>query len=93
MFSDDIEIRNGDSHSMIDTISNQRINQAEYVIIGDHVWLPTHVRVLKGSSIPSMSVVGNSAIVTSELSCKNGLYAGVPCRLIKENIDWDRYKL
>lgn len=93
MFSNDVEIRNGDSHSIIDVQTGRRINQASAVHIGNHVWLTAHVKVLKGSNIPSHSVVGNSSVVTDKFEKENALYSGIPCKLRKENIDWDRYKI
>ncbi len=93
MFSGDVEIRNGDSHSIVEVTSGRRINKALPVVIKDHVWLTAHVRVLKGTFIPSRSVIGNSSVVTSILEKENALYAGIPCRLLKEGIDWDRYKV
>lgn len=91
MFSSDIEVRTGDSHSVLNALTGNRINHAEDVIIGDHVWLSAHVRVMKGAVVPSHSIVGNSAIVTHKLDKGNALYAGIPARYIKDNIDWDRY--
>lgn len=93
MFSDDIEIRNGDSHSVINTQTRKRINHAAHVKIGDHVWLTAHTRSLKGSMIPSHSIIGNSSVVARKLEKENALYSGIPCKLIKENTDWDKYKL
>ena len=53
MFSNDVEIRNGDSHVIIEKGTKRRLNKAKSVVIGDHVWLTAHVRVLKGSEIAS----------------------------------------
>lgn len=94
MFSSDIEIRNGDSHVILDTTSCKRINLAQDVSIGDHVWLTAHVRVMKGSRIASHSVVGNSSLVVGDLSAEYALYGGTPVRKLKDNITWerDRYK-
>lgn len=93
MFSGNIEIRNGDSHSIIDINSGQRINYAKSVNIGNHVWLAAHVRVLKGAKIPNNSIIGNSSLVTSELSDEHSIYSGTPCKIIKNNINWDRNKI
>ena len=93
MFSGDDEIRNGDSHSIFDIQTNKRINHAESVIIRDHVWVKAHVRVLKGVVIPSKSIIGNSSVVTGKFKTENALYSGVPCKIHKEHIDWDRYKI
>ncbi|MCL7764550.1 hypothetical protein MPF19_14090 [Polaribacter sp. Z014] len=93
MFSGDIEIRNGDSHSIINNDTRQRINYAKSVTIGNHVWLTAHVRILKGAFIPSNSIIGNSSVVTNKLEKENSLYSGIPCKLLKQQIDWDRNKI
>jgi len=90
MFSGGIEIRNGDSHSIFDSKTGERINHAKDVDIGDHVWLAANVKILKGSIVPSGSIVGNSSLVSGCLEVKNALYAGIPCRVIKSNINWIR---
>jgi len=48
------------------------------------------VKILKGSIVPSGSIVGNSSLVSGCLEVKNALYAGIPCRVIKSNINWIR---
>ena len=93
MFSGDVEIRNGDSHSVLDVKTGERLNRARPITIGSHVWLTAHVRVLKGTLIPSCSIIGNSSVVTSQLEKTNALYSGIPCRLLKEDVNWNRYKL
>ena len=64
MFSHAIVIRNGDSHSIFDKETNQRINSAQNVQIGDHVWLGEGVKVLKGSIIEDGAIIASGAIVT-----------------------------
>ncbi len=90
MFSNDIEIRNGDSHSIIKANTDERLNWAESVTIGNHVWLTAHVRVLKGSCIANNSIIANSSIVTNQLNVPNAIYGGMPAKMLKTNIDWDR---
>ena len=43
MLAYDIDIRTGDSHSIIDSITNERINYAQNIDIGNHVWIAAHV--------------------------------------------------
>lgn len=93
MFSGNIDIRNGDSHSIIDKNTRKRKNHAKSIEIGNHVWLAAYVRVLKGAYIPNHSVIGNSSVVTSKLEEENSIYSGIPCKIIKTNIDWDRNKI
>lgn len=89
MFSYDVHIRNGDSHSIIDLETNKRINYAENICIGDHVWLGAHVQVLKGVTIESNSIVGIRSVVTSDIP-KHSIAVGVPAKVKKRNIDWSR---
>lgn len=89
MFSEDIEIRNGDSHAILNN-EGDRINNARDVTIGKHVWLGAHVRVMKGVKIADNCVVANSSVVTSSLNTNNSIYGGNPARLLKENIRWTR---
>lgn len=90
MFSSDIEIRTGNSHSIINTVTDKRINPSDDVLIGNHVWLTAHVGVIKGAVLLDNSLVGNSAIVTKN-NKENSVYAGIPAKHIKGNINWDRY--
>lgn len=93
MFSGNIEIRNGDSHSIIDKNTGLRVNHARSVDIGNHVWLAANVVVLKGAKIADHSIIGNSSVVTGNLDETNSIYSGMPCKLIKKDIDWDRNKI
>ena len=91
MFSNDIEIRNGDSHSIIKAGTEERTNWAKPVTIGNHVWLTAHVRVLKGSYISNNSIIANSCIVGGgKLETPFSIYGGNPVRILKTGIDWDR---
>jgi len=89
MFSKNIDIRNGDSHSIIDLETRQRINFAKDITIGNHVWLGSYSQVLKGVKIGENSIVGIRSVVTEEV-LPDSIYAGIPARLVKNNITWLR---
>ena len=92
MFANDIDIRTGDSHSILDSATGRRINFAENVRIGNHVWVASHAVILKGVEIGENSVVAAGAIVTK--SCEAGsLLAGNPAKAIKTGIDWKRERI
>lgn len=59
------------------------------IIVEDHVWIGTNVIILKGVKIGSGSVIGAGSVVTKDIP-KNVLAAGNPCRVIKDNITWER---
>lgn len=90
MFSDDIDIRNGDSHGIYSSEDGRRLNYAKDIIIGDHVWITAHARLLKGVVIPSHSIVGNSAVVSSSFQEEHAVYAGVPAKKVKSGIEWKK---
>lgn len=88
-----IEVRTGDSHSVIDAASTRRINPPADVVIGDHVWIAAHALVLKGCIIGQDSIVGTGAVVTKADGSKGVILAGNPARIIKQGITWDRKRL
>ena len=90
MFSSKIEIRTSDSHSIFDTITGKRINVPGDVIIGNHVWLGKDVIVSKNIIINDNCIVGAKAFVNKSLVDSYCLYAGVPARLIRRNVNWTR---
>ncbi|HFV5114324.1 TPA: hypothetical protein ACH9QW_004993, partial [Escherichia coli] len=90
MLSSSVYIRNSDEHPIYDLESNERINHAKPVFIGNNVWLCEGVTVNKGSIIPDGCVIGAKSFVSKELKRKNSIYSGVPAQLIRENIKWDR---
>lgn len=93
MFSYDIDIRSGDSHSIVDLGSGKRINHAKDIAIGDHVWLGAHVTILKGVSIANNVVVGTGSIVVESVNEGHSIVAGAPGKIVKSNIDWRRERM
>jgi acetyltransferase-like isoleucine patch superfamily enzyme len=92
MFANDIDVRSGDSHSILDASSGERINFAENVIIGRHVWVASHAIILKGVELGENSVVAAGAVVTR--SCEPGsILAGNPAKVIKSGISWKRERI
>ncbi len=92
MFSFDIDVFTGDSHSIIDPDTGVRINYARNVTIGDRVWISAHVSVLKGSSVGADSVVATRSVVTREIPPRS-LAAGSPAVVIRTPVRWTRGRL
>lgn len=90
MFSRDIVIRSGDSHSIIDLSTGKRINNAKSVSIGKHVWMGYGVNIGKGADIKQNTIVGMGSYVNKAFSMGNLILAGVPAKIVKENVIWDR---
>jgi len=92
MFSYSIELRTGDSHSIIDNISGKRINEAQDIIIGNHVWIGAHSIILKGVSIGNNSIIGTGSVVTKSIG-DNSIAVGVPAKIVKNDINWKRERI
>jgi acetyltransferase-like isoleucine patch superfamily enzyme len=93
MFAYDIDIRTGDSHSIIDITTNKRLNYAKDIIIDDHVWIAPHVSILKGVNIKKNSIVATRSVVTKSFEKEDILIGGVPAKILKENITWNRKRI
>lgn len=88
MFSDGIDIRTTDNHSIIDMDTNKRVNYEEDITIGDNVWIGTRVNILKGVSLASGTIVGAGSLVTRNQEKANCIIAGNPAKIIRENVAW-----
>ena len=92
LFSDSITFRTGDSHSILD-INGTRINQAKDIHIGDHVWIGQQVTVLKGSVVGNESIIGTGSLLTGKEYESNSIIAGLPAKVIKQQVTWDHRTL
>lgn len=89
MFSDDIRIWTTDYHSIYDLETNKRVNEEQDIIIGDHVWLGREIFISKESIIPAGCVVGAKSFVNKAFTKENCIIAGIPAKVVKENIRWE----
>jgi len=88
MFSYGIVLRNHDSHRLIDSTTNQVINQPKDIVLGNHVWIGQNATILKGANVGDNSVIGFGSVVTS--GCEPGsVLAGVPAKVVRRSINWD----
>lgn len=92
MLSNEIQIRTGDSHSIIDNISGKRINTAKDVVLKNHVWVGSRAIILKGVTIGDNSIIGTSTVVTKDVQA-NTIVAGNPAKQIKSDVNWLRQRI
>ncbi len=90
MLSTDIIIRTGDKHSIIDISSGARINHSRDIRIADRVWVGRDVQILKGTVLHPETVVGACSVVSKAFEEGFCVIAGVPAKLVKRGIRWDR---
>ena len=92
MFSDQVGIRTGDMHSIVNANSQERLNPSCNITIGPHVWLCRGVTILKGCTIGANAVIGGYSVVTASLP-PGVLASGSPAKIIRDNITWRRERL
>ena len=68
----------------------ERIARGDSIIIGDHVWINMDARILNGARIQQGSVIGSGSFVSKKQIPCNCIAAGVPIKVIRENIVWSR---
>ena len=89
MFSYGINIRNTDSHPIYNS-NGKLINKGKEIIIKDKVWVGMGATILKGCIIEDGCIIGAQSLVNKSITTKNSIATGVPAKIIKENITWER---
>lgn len=90
LFGGNVNFRTSDAHTIYDITTNQRLNKAKDIFIGNHVWVAMDVLFLKGSYVNDDSIVGIKSVVTKRFEDKNICIAGVPAHVTRKNVNWNR---
>jgi len=93
MLSTDIIMRTGDKHSILDAQTGERLNHSSSIRIADRVWIGRDVQILKGVVLQPETVVATRSLVSRAFEEGNCVVAGVPAKVVKQGICWDRRKL
>lgn len=88
LFSSGIDIRTGDSHSLIKEGTKERLNKSKDITIGNHVWVGTGVTILKGTTVAENCMVGAASLLCKSYTSPNCVLAGVPANEVRRDIDW-----
>ena len=84
--SENVSIRDSDNHTlMYDGKTSTNISAP--IVIEDNVWIGMNVTILKGVHIGTGAVIAAGAVVTKDVPA-GCLAAGVPAKVIRENISW-----
>lgn len=90
MLSYDIQVRTTDAHSIYDTITGELKNPPEDVTLGDRCWIGRDVCIQQGVTLANDTIVGTRALVTKPFLQPNTAIAGIPARIVSENVRWKR---
>lgn len=91
MLSRNITIWGDDGHSLLDKETYQIINRQKHPLtIGNNVWVGFGVSIMKNAQVADFSVIGAFSVVSGTYNETNVIIAGVPAKIVKRNITWDR---
>lgn len=89
MFSGNIAMATSDAHPIYDG-QRARINPAQPIVLGRHVWVGADATILKGARIGAGCVVARGTIVTAGTYPERAILAGAPARVVREDVYWER---
>ncbi len=89
LLSSQITLRTHDGHHIFDRDTHERLNRSGDIVIEKHVWIAEGVSLFAGAHIGSGSVVGARAVTSARFG-DHVILAGVPARVMRENICWSR---
>jgi acetyltransferase-like isoleucine patch superfamily enzyme len=81
--SENVTIWDSDAHSII----GKESEMTQPITIGNEVWIGANVTILKGVTIGDGAIIAAGSVVTKNIAA-HSLAAGVPAKVIKENVFW-----
>ena len=82
----DVEFLDEDFHSL-DYPGRKEVGDPR-IVVGDHVWIGSGAKILKGSRIGAGSVVAANSLVNGAFDEENVLIAGNPARIVRRDVSW-----
>ena len=82
--SENVTIWDSDVHS----IDGKEQLMTQPITIGNKVWIGTNVTILKGVTIGDGAIIAAGSVVSKDVPA-NCLAAGVPAKVVRENIAWN----
>lgn len=82
--SENVTIWDTDSH----VINGKKEQMTQPVKIGNKVWIGNNVTILKGVTIGDGAIIAAGSLVNKNIP-ERCLAAGVPAKVIKENVSWE----
>ncbi len=88
LFAEGIILRDNDGHQINSGTGDNKDSEAKEVKIGNHCWIGQRAMILKGVTLADNVIVGAGAVVAGSFP-SNVAVAGIPAKIIKENVSWN----
>ncbi len=89
IFSYDTVLYNTDGHPIYAIDGDEPLNRASHIKLGNHLWIAHSAVVLKNVELADNIIIGRNALVTKSFMQKNCVLAGLPAKIVKENVRWE----
>lgn len=84
-----VSCRDSDNHTIIYN-GIPKLEDANEITIGSHVWICSCADIQKGVNIPKDSVVAFKSLVTKPFYEDGILIGGHPAKKIRSNVNWQK---
>ncbi|MBT1704892.1 acyltransferase [Chryseosolibacter indicus] len=88
LLSWNIYVLDTDFHFLKDVNTGIIVNENKAVLIGDNVWIGANCCILKGSAIPSNTVIAAFSLVNKNLFGHYKVFGGNPIQILREDVSW-----
>lgn len=85
--AENVRIMDNSWHNILFAGGGEKKDSISPVVIGNRVWIATNAIILPGVTIGDGAIVAAGAVVTKNVPARC-MVAGVPARVIKENVEW-----
>jgi acetyltransferase-like isoleucine patch superfamily enzyme len=92
-----VAISTGDKHPIYDVDSFQRVNSAQNIVTGKHVWMASGVQCLKGARVGDHCIIGKHTTIagpiyddSSHELAHHAVIYGMPARAHRTGVTWAR---
>lgn len=89
IFSYDTVLYNTDGHPIYAIDGDEPLNRAHQIKLGKRIWVAHSVVILKNVELGNNLILGRGALVNKSCLQDNCVLAGMPARIVKENVRWE----
>jgi acetyltransferase-like isoleucine patch superfamily enzyme len=83
-----VQINTDDGHSILH--DGKPVKRVGSIEIGNHVWVTSNSIITKNVNIADGCIVAQGAVVSKSVTESNSLVGGIPAKVIRTGIEWEK---